>query len=165
MARVLFLVVSAVTIISALGVVSLPNVFHAALALVLSLLGVALLYALLGAGYVAAVQVLVYVGAISVLIILAIMVSERIMGRGEEARESAFNQQRWLTGAIAAALFAVITAGVVSVGWPVITQPVPVDMVGQLGMALMGKYALPFEVASVVLLASLMGAVYIIRDS
>lgn len=160
MAKVVFLMISAVTIIAALGVVSLPNVFHAALALVLALLGVAGLYALLGAGYLAAVQILVYVGAVSILIILAVMVSERFMGR----RLTVASEQWWVNAIVGGILLVLLTYISVSVAWPVVSASPPLDMVSRLGEALMKEYLLPFEVASIVLLASLIGAVYIARE-
>lgn len=160
MAQAVFIVVGSITVLAALAVVGLPNIFHSALALVLALLGVAALYALLGAGYLAVVQVLIYVGAVAILIILAIMVSERFMGRPSLP----FNQQWWLSAILSAALFSVLAYLVVSVSWPAIGQQPPQDMVARLGEALVGRYLLPFEVASLALLASLIGAVYIARE-
>ena len=160
MAQVVFIVVAAVTVLAGLASVNLGNIFHAALALVGALLGVALLFAMLGAGYLAVVQVLVYVGAVSVLIILGIMVSERFMGR----HSWQFGDQRWLAAGVAAVLFAALAYLVVSVAWPVVTATPPADGVVRLGEALVSRYVLPFEVASLVLLASLIGAIYIARE-
>lgn len=160
MAQVIFIVISGVVLLSALAVVNLPNVFHSALALTLTLLGVAALFAILGAGYIAVVQILVYVGAVAVLIILAIMVSERFM-RGVRVP---FNEQRWLGTAVAGGLFLVLAYMVASVAWPVTAQAPPADQVALLGEALLTEYLLPFEVASLVLLASLIGAIYIARE-
>jgi len=160
MAKAIFLVISAVTIAAALAVVSLPNLFHAGLALVLAFLGVAGLYALLGAGYIAVIQVLIYVGVVSVLIIMAIMVSERFMGK----RLVAFHEQWWVNAIVAGALFLMLAYVVTSAAWPVVTQAPPADMVARLGEALVGRYVLPFEVASLVLVASMIGAIYIARE-
>ena len=160
MAQVAFIAVAAVTIVAALAVVSLPNIFHAALALVGALLGVAALYAILGAGYIAVVQVLVYVGAVSVLIILGIMLSERFMGR----RALPFNQQWWLAAGAAGLLFIGLVYLVTKVSWPTSDGAVPTGMVASLGEALVGRYLLPFELASLLLLASLIGAIYLARE-
>ncbi|MHB0877562.1 MAG: NADH-quinone oxidoreductase subunit J family protein [Anaerolineae bacterium] len=160
MAQVVFIIVAAVTLLAGLATVNLSNIFHAALALVGALLGVAALFALLGAGYLAVVQVLVYVGAVSVLIILGIMVSERFMGR----RSQQFGEQRWLAAGVAVVLFAALGYLALTVAWPQVAATPPVDGVARLGEALVGRYVLPFEVASLVLLASLIGAIYIARE-
>jgi len=160
MATAIFIVLSVITVGSAVAVVSLSNIFYAALALVLTLTGVAGLYALLGAGYLAVVQVLIYVGAISILIIFGIMVSEHFMGR----RRLPFNEQWWVAAIVAAALFLVLGFIAVSTSWPTVAQSVPENSVSRLGEVLLGRYVLPFEVASLVLVASLIGAVYIARD-
>jgi len=161
MAKAIFILVSLVTLVSAIGVVALPKVFHAALALVFALIGVGALYALLGAGYLAVVQVLVYVGAISVLIILAVMVSQRSMNEGQV---HAFVPHRGLTAAVSVLLFVVLAGVTIGAAWPVVETAVPPDTIARLGEAFAGRYLLPFEVASVVLLVSLVGAVYVARE-
>jgi NADH-quinone oxidoreductase subunit J len=159
-AQVVFIVLGLITVAAAVAVVSLPNLFHSALSLVLALFALAGLYALLGAGYIAVVQVLIYVGAVAVLIILGIMVSERFMGH----RRQAISEQWWIGAIAAALLLAVLSYLGVRVAWPVVVQQPPSDMVARLGEALVGKYVLPFEVASLVLVASLIGAIYIARE-
>lgn len=160
MAQVVFIIVAALTLLAAVASVGMGNIFHAALALVGALLGVAILFALLGAGYLATVQVLVYVGAVSILIILGIMLSERFMGR----RTRQFSEQRWLAAAAAAVLFVALAYLTVSVAWPTVSGMPELGDVAALGEALARQYALPFEVASVVLLASMIGAIYIARE-
>ena len=76
--NILFIVVSAFTLIMGWIVVSNRNLFHAALALMGSFLGVAGLYVLLEAGFLAAAQLLIYIGAISILVIFAIMMTRRL---------------------------------------------------------------------------------------
>ncbi len=161
MSKVLFVLVSLITLVSAIGVVTLPKVLHAALALVFALLGVGCLYALLGAGYLAVVQVMVYVGAISVLIILAVMVSQRSM---KQTSSEAFVPHRVVTAAVAGLLFLVLAGVSITSAWPVVSNALPPDTIARLGEAFGGRYLLPFEVASVVLLVSLVGAVYVARE-
>jgi len=161
MAKAIFILVSLVTLVSAIGVVALPKVLHAALALVFALIGVGALYALLGAGYLAVVQVMIYVGAISVLIILAIMVSQRSM---EDSQLQAFVPHRAVTAVVAGLLFVVLAGVSIGAAWPVVETAVPPDTIARLGEAFAGRYLLPFEVASVVLLVSLVGAVYVARE-
>jgi NADH:ubiquinone oxidoreductase subunit 6 (subunit J) len=160
MAQPVFVCVAGVTLLAALATVNLSNIFHSALALVVALMGVALLFAMLGAGFLAVVQVLLYIGAVGVLIILGIMLSERFMDR----RSLQFNEQRWLGAAVGLTLFVVLGYLAIGVSWPVVSQAPPADVVVRLGEALLGSYVLPFEVASVVLLASLIGATYIARS-
>jgi len=145
-----------------LGVVANRNLVHAALFLVLSLFGIAGLFVLLEAPFLAAVQVLVYVGAISVLITITIMVTRRIMGVTET-----INRQ-WPVAAITAALT------LVTLGFVILSQfsgqmpvtDVPPDTIARMGAAFASHqgYMLPFEVASVLLLAALIGAIVVARD-
>jgi NADH:ubiquinone oxidoreductase subunit 6 (subunit J) len=160
MAQVVFVCVAAITLVAAVAAVNLSNIFHSALALVVALMGVALLFAMLGASFLAVVQVLIYVGAVAVLIILGIMLSERFMGRHSKQ----FNEQRWLGAGVGLVLFVVFGYLAITVSWPVVTQAPPADAMTLLGEALLSRYLLPFEVASLVLVASLIGATYIARS-
>ncbi|HEC23754.1 MAG TPA: NADH-quinone oxidoreductase subunit J [Chloroflexi bacterium] len=157
-----FAVLAIFTLGGGLGVVSSRNMVHAALYLVLALFGVAGLYVLLEAPFLAAIQVLVYMGAIAVLITITIMVTRRIMGITESVN------RQWPLAAGIAALVAV-TLGFVVLGLfngllPV--ADVPPDNIEQLGAAFVSHqaYLLPFEVASVLLLAAMIGAIVVARD-
>jgi NADH-quinone oxidoreductase subunit J len=159
---VTFAVMSIFALGGGLGVVVNRNLVHAALFLVLSLFGIAGLFILLEAPFLAAVQILVYVGAISVLITITIMVTRRIMG----IRESVNRQ--WPVAAVVAVL------AFATLGFVIVTQfagetpvsDVPPESVAQLGAQLVSSQAflLPFEVASVLLLAALIGAIVVARD-
>jgi NADH-quinone oxidoreductase subunit J len=81
--QIVFLLVSIVTIFSAILVVSLQKIFHAALWLIVTLMGVAILFVLLEASFFAAVQILVYIGAIAIILIFAIMLTRNIMSDEE----------------------------------------------------------------------------------
>jgi NADH-quinone oxidoreductase subunit J len=145
-----------------LGVVTTRNMVHAALYLVLSLFGVAGLYVLLEAPFLAAVQVLVYMGAIAVLITITIMVTRRVMSLEESLVRS------WPVAAVIALLVATML-GFVILGRFEGLSPVagvPPDNVAELGRALADHRAflLPFEVASVLLLAALIGSIFVARD-
>ena len=162
MSHVVFLVLSAVALIGALGVVTVRNLFHAALFLVLSFVGVAGFYILLEAEFLAMVQLLVYVGAISILIIFAVMLSRRIMS----PEVKALNEQ-WIFGLVAgAALLAVLIFVILNVSWPAVESPLPPETISYLGAALVSpeRFLLVFEVASVLLLVALVGAVIIARE-
>ncbi|MGD2206183.1 MAG: NADH-quinone oxidoreductase subunit J [Anaerolineae bacterium] len=160
--HVVFIILSAVALVGAVGVVSNRNLFRAALFLVLSFVGVAGFYILLEVEILAMIQLLVYVGAIAILIIFAIMLSRQLMSPGFRARN-----EQWLGGLLVAiALFAVLVFVLLSVTWPTAQADVPDDAIVELGKALVqpDKFVLPFEVASVLLLVALVGSVIIARE-
>ncbi len=166
--QVVFILISLLTIGSAVIVVTDRNLFRAAIALMASFLGVAGLYILLEAGFLAVAQLLVYIGAISILVIFAIMMTRRLM----QTIESPFNSQPWW-GFAGALLAFVLLAVVVIRTWPTAefseaaeVNPVVLEAsVKQLGALMVSPqwYVIPFEVASVLLLAALIGAVMIAR--
>jgi NADH-quinone oxidoreductase subunit J len=149
-------------LVSAFMVVTTKNLVHAALWLIVTLFGAAVLFATLNAGFIAVVQVVVYIGAIAILFIFAVMLTRRSMGETGVA----LNKGWWLSGVIAVIVF----GGLVWLlqGWDGFTKTTPplgpaFDSVPLLATALTSPeaYILPFEVASVLLLAALIGAVYI----
>jgi NADH-quinone oxidoreductase subunit J len=159
---VVFVVLTAMTLGGGLGVVLGRNLFHNALFMVLSFAGVVGYYALLDAGFLAGVQLLIYIGAIAILILFAIMLSRGIMGRQRQS-----NQQWWIAALVALLIFVVLGVVLWQVEWPVADQQAlssPSVAISQLGMELMGPYAIPFEVASILLLAALVGAVILARE-
>ncbi|HET6447351.1 MAG TPA: NADH-quinone oxidoreductase subunit J [candidate division Zixibacteria bacterium] len=166
--QVVFIIISAITLISAWIVVTDRNLFHAAIALMASFAGVAGLYILLDAGFLAASQLLVYIGAISILIIFAIMMTRRLM----QTTESPYNSQ-WRWGILGALLAFILLAVLIFQTWPADTFAGPAIVspatlrgsVTDLGEALVSvdQFVLPFEVASVLLLAALVGAIVIAR--
>lgn len=163
--QIIFIIISFFTLLMGWFVVTNRNLFHAALALMGSFLGVAGLYVLLEAGFLAAAQLLVYIGAISILVIFAIMMTRRLM----QTTETSFNTQ-WQMGAIVALLFMAVSLFVVVRYWPLdgmVAPEVPAatmqSTVVTLGVSLVdvNQYVLPFEVASVLLLAALIGAIVV----
>jgi len=160
MLQFVFIFLSIITLGAALAVVTSKNLFHSALFLILSFVGVAGLYILLEAGFLAAVQIMVYVGAISILIIFAIMLTHRLMAKDLVQR----NAQWGISGLVALLLFVVLGFVLLRVDWPVVEAAVPRDSISILGQELMSTYALPFEVASVLLLVALVGSIIIARE-
>ena len=160
MLQVVFIILSIITLGAALAVVTSKNLFHSALFLILSFVGVAGLYILLEAGFLAAVQILVYVGAISILIIFAIMLTRRLMAKDLVQR----NAQWGISGLVAVLLFAVLGFVLLRVNWPVVEADIPYDSISILGQELMNTYVVPFEVASVLLLVALVGSIIIARE-
>ena len=155
-----FIVLSIITLGAALAVVTSKNLFHSALFLILSFVGVAGLYVLLEAGFLAAVQILIYVGAISILIIFAIMLTRRLMAKDLVQR----NAQWGISALVALLLFALLGFVLLRVNWPIDGGDVSAESISVLGQELMGTYALPFEVASVLLLVALVGSIIIARE-
>jgi NADH-quinone oxidoreductase subunit J len=160
--QIIFLIVAAVTFISALMVVTSRNLIHAALWLVSTLFGVAIIYALLNAGFLAVVQVVVYIGAIAILFIFAVMLTRKDQLEGGVQLNSGW----WLGALIAVLTFGGLVGMLQS--WSGFSKtatdiPVGFDAVNQLGNVLTSPqgFVLPFEVASVLLLAALVGAVYL----
>ena len=160
MLQFIFIILSITTLGAAVAVVTSKNLFHSALFLILSFVGVAGLYILLEAGFLAAVQILVYVGAISILIIFAIMLTRRLMAKDLVQR----NAQWGISGLVALLFFTVLGFVLLRMDWPVVDAAVPRDSISILGQELMSTYALPFEVASVLLLVALVGSIIIARE-
>jgi NADH-quinone oxidoreductase subunit J len=157
---VVFIIFSLVTLGAALAVVTSKNLFHSALFLILSFVGVASFYVLLEAPFLAAVQVLVYVGAIAILIVFAIMLTRRLMAKDLVQRNA-----QWGWSALGAVLlFVALGLILLQVNWPVVEAAVPEETISILGQDLMGTYLVPFEVASVLLLVALVGSIIIARE-
>ncbi len=159
--QVVFIIVAGLAVVGGVAMVTLRNLLHSALAMVLSFLAIAGIFVLLEAEFLAAVQVLIYVGAVAVLILFAVMLSRDVIGR----KVQVMNGQWPVALLVAAGLFAVLLAGLLHAIWPVVSQPVADDLVAELGKALVGPYALPFEAASVLLLVALVGAIIFAREA
>ena len=160
--QIIFLASGLLILGSALMVVTTRKLIHAALWLVSALFGVTILYAILQANFLAVVQVVVYIGAIAVLFIFTVMLTRKeLLDTGPQTRS------HWW---IAALLGVLILAGLVFLilrqpvfGRTAEAIPLGVDTLRNLGTALVSPdaYVVPFEVASVLLLAALVGAIYI----
>ncbi len=158
--EIAFWVLAIVAIAAALAVVLLPNIFRAALSLILCFLSVAGIFVTLSADFLAAVQVLIYVGARAVLIILAIMLTREVQ------RGSLSNKLRVpvLVSAIlflGAAIFAVINTS-----WPVATELPKEPTTAALASKLFGQdgFVLAVEIAAILLLVAIIGAITLVRE-
>ena len=116
------------------------------------------MYALLGAPIIAAAQVLIYLGAISVLILFAIMLTQA----GDANLPSPFHRQVWLAVVASLVVVGLIGWAVTATDWGNTTLIIAV-VVNSLAKALFSDYALPFEVLSLLLLAAIIGAIYLAR--
>ena len=164
---VLFVVFAVIMIGSSLLVVTMRDIIRCGLALMVALGAVAGMFVLLGAPLVAAAEVLVYIGGITVLILFAIMLTQT-----KDAPGALVFQTQAIPAAIAAVVMALILAiTVVATDWSAVaermwtftgTPPAGRDELG-VAESLFKDYVLPFEVVSVLLLAAVVGGVFIAK--
>ena len=155
---VAFVFMAALVLGGGLGAVTSRNVAHAALFLLLSLGGVAGVFILLVAEFLALVQVLIYGGAVTIVLLFALMLT-----RQEEFARVRDNPQRPLAAIAALALLGVL--GVVFLGQKTDSQELDGPSIREVGSELFTQWAIPFEVASLVLLVALIGAIIIARGT
>jgi NAD(P)H-quinone oxidoreductase subunit 6 len=155
----LFLLLAATVLGAALTVVLGRDIIRSGLAMIVSFAGLAGVYVLLGAPLVAAAQVLVYIGAISILVLFAIMLTQTKVG----PTRLVFHHQAW-AGAVAAVVLAAVLIGVVvSTAWPnTVSGPLHTATTA-LARLLFSDYVLPLEVVSVLLLAAVVGGVFLAK--
>lgn len=151
-----FWVMAALTIVSALMVALVRDLIHAVLFLVLSFVGVAGLYVTLSADFVAVVQVLIYAGAISVLMLFSIMLTPR------SARDNAPVSYAAPIMSIAIMVGLVLTYASVETDWAKAENNFT-STAREIGNTLLDPYVLPFEVASVLLVVAMVGAIILVR--
>ena len=185
---VVFWILSVMAVVGALGVVMVPDLFRAALLLIVVFIAVAGFFILLSAEFLAVVQVLIYVGAIAILIIFAVMLTRDVQ------HGNLPNRMQMPAAVLAAMLFAALVAAAVDTQWEFlpaeqqervdlvqtsavttltgdvlteagITSPEEQSEVQTAGLAdlLISDYVLPFEAVSVLLLAALIGALVLVR--
>ncbi len=158
----IFLFVAVLTTFAALVVVTNKNLVSAAMWLIVALFGAALTFVLLEATYIAVVQVVVYIGAIAVLIVFTIMLTRR----SAEKEPSGATKQWPIAAVLSLALFSGLTYFYLTVPGTDRLAPVldkELNMVSALGQLLVSPsgYVLPFELASVLLLAALIGSIVV----
>ena len=152
----LFILLAVMTLGGGLGVVLTRNVVHAALALLLSLVAVAGVYLVLYAEFLALVQVLIYGGAIIIVLLFAIMLT-----RGSEYPRISDNRQWPLAALAALGVLGVLMASFLID--PVENSEAQSPAFTDLANSLFTRWAIPFELASLVLLVALVGAIIIAR--
>jgi NADH-quinone oxidoreductase subunit J len=146
-----------VTLVAAGGVLVSRNLFHAVLFLILSFVGIAGFFVLLSADFIAMAQIVIYVGAISVLLLFAILLTPRA---GRDNDETAMLLPAVL---LAVAVFAVMAFAIYDTDWATVTES-PGLTVRELGDALLSTWILPFQIASVLLTAAMIGAIMLVRS-
>ena len=157
--QITFYLLATMIIVSALMVITRRNPVHSAIFLVITLLGVAMIFLQLHAEFIAAVQIIVYIGGIMVLFLFVIM----LVSVDVSVRQVRFNRQ-WIVGVVMSMALLVLFGGAILKGKNLFLLPnAPADVfkdnVEQIGVSLFQNYMLPFELASILLLVAMIGAV------
>ena len=139
-------------------IILVRNLLHAVLFLILSFVGIAGLYITLSADFVAVVQVLIYAGAIAVLMIFAVMLTPRA------SRDNAEGLLQIPALVLAGLVVAGVAFVVLETDWRVATRGSFDSTAVAIGEALLSPFALPFEIASVLLVAAMIGAIVLVRE-
>jgi NADH-quinone oxidoreductase subunit J len=156
-AEIVFYLLALVAIIGGVGVVTVPNVVHGALFLILSLLAVAGFYILLSSEFLALVQVLVYAGAVATIVLFGLMLT-----RGGQGLPTVSAGGQWPLALLSAgALVVALLTAVLDTEWPRDAGEITMVNLDTLGGALFRDWLLPFEIAAVGLRVALIGAVVI----
>ncbi len=151
-----FYVLAALTLGAALGVMAARQIFHAVLLLIVTFVGIAGFFVLLSAEFLAMAQIVIYVGAIAVLLLFAVLLTPH---------DSRFNNETGMFAPavlLSVALAAVFVFVIVDADWTQVNDS-PLLGARELGNALLGPWVIPFEVASVLLTAALVGATMLAR--
>ena len=158
---IVFGVLATAVVVGARGVAMLPNIVYSAFLLGGVFLSVAGLYLMLNASFIAAAQILIYVGAVNVLILFAIMLVNKKEAMGASP---GIGLRRVLSTGVCLGLFALLLRVAFSTPW---ATPGPAaigeDAVIRLGEHFFSDYLLPFELASVLLLMAMIGAIVLAR--
>ena len=160
MADMVFWCIAALTVISAAFVVLNNQLLYAAVGLLFTLFGVAGLYVFLWADFIAGVQLLVYIGGILVLIIFGIMLTNQI----SSVRLSQTNVQQGVGAVVVTWLFIFLSMVITKTPWLIQSAIEPDSTTAGVGVLLLTRYLLPFEVISVLLLGALIGAAVLSRE-
>lgn len=156
---ILFWLFAGTAVVGGLMAVLLPRIIHAVFSLMLSFVGVAAVYAFAGADFLAVTQIIVYVGGVTVMLAFGVLLTGRTsldLGKREV-------RNRPLAIVIAVLLFAGLMAAITASQFHIAAAP-PMDATTEgIGGLLLGDYIIAFEFASVLLLAALVGAAYLVR--
>jgi NADH-quinone oxidoreductase subunit J len=152
-----FWVLAGLTIGSALGIVLVRNLIHAVVFLIISFMGLAGLYITLSADFIAIAQILIYVGAISILFLFAIVLTPRT------ERGNAEGILRLPALALSVLVAALLVYVAVDTEWKISDREGFDETATAIGEALLDKYILPFEIASILLLVAILGSIILVR--
>ena len=156
---VAFWVVAVVLVASSLAVVLTPNLFHAVLYLAAALVATGVVFLLLDSPFLFGVQLLLYAGGVVTIVVFAIMLTERLVGeRITQASRHVVNG-----GIVAAAVFVAVAGFLLQGRTPTARPPLAGDATAAIGRALVGPFAVTLELLGLLLVAALLGALYLAR--
>jgi NADH:ubiquinone oxidoreductase subunit 6 (subunit J) len=155
---VLFYLLAFGVVGAGIAVVTLRNIIHSAVAMMICFGSLAGMYALLGAPIVAAAQVLIYLGAISVLILFAIMLTQA----GDANLPAPFHRQLPVAAVVALAIIGLVGWAIVQTDWGVLPEAVGAA-VEEIADSVFTTFALPFEIISLLILVAIIGAIFLAR--
>jgi NADH:ubiquinone oxidoreductase subunit 6 (subunit J) len=155
-----FAAVAVVLLASSLGVVLTPNLFHSVLYLAVALVSTGVVFLLLDAPFLFGVQLLLYAGGVVTIVVFAIMLTERLVGA------SIRQASRYLVNGalVSAAVFVGVVSFLVQMPASAPRPPWSGDLTAAVGRALVGAFAVPFELLGVLLVIALLGALYFARS-
>lgn len=155
-----FFLLSAIVLGSALLVVTLRNLVHSVLMLIVTFIGVAGVFLLLNADFIAAVQILVYAGGVCIIVVFGVMLVQRT-----DIEESNLANWRFMFAALlGGGLFMFIGIFAARSQWMVTGTEVPHQTVEALAPILLNDFVIPFEVAAILLTVTLTGALLIVKE-
>jgi NADH-quinone oxidoreductase subunit J len=160
--QVIFSIFILMTIIPSFWVAFSSNIVHSAFSLLFTFFGIAGLYVLLGADFIGVVQVIIYIGGILILIIFGVMMTQR----GRVLPLSVQIPGRIFGAVLSAIILVALSFAAVKTLWPLGPSSRELGPTSAtIGDLLLGKYLIPFEAASLLLLVALVGALLIVRKS
>ncbi len=159
MTALVFWLLAAIAVLASLGVILIKDIFRAALLLILSFFIIAVFYVTLYADFLAAVQVLVYIGAISVLLIFAIMLTR-------DTKQGNLQGNAWFSFVVASLFMIILVFSIIHTPWIKSIIAPEKDTTTAIAKQLFtaGGFILPFEIASILLLAAILGAMVMARE-
>ena len=158
--HILFYIIASLIVISAAVVAFSNKIIYAAFALLFTLLGFAILYIYLSADFIAVSQILIYVGGILILILFGVMLTTKIY----DVTIKSGRNPVWTSIILSLSAGLVIALIIFRTSWNVNLETTFKPITKNIGFAIMNKFLLPFEIASILLLAALIGAVLIARS-
>ena len=158
--QIIFFITAALLLISALGVAFLKNLFHSVLALAAVLVLTAVLFLTLQAEFVAAVQILLYTGGVITLVVFAIMLTEKLIG----TRLTQTNRKMAVAGSLSLALILFLVYAIRQEKLLDSSKGFSFDATREIASGFLSEFVVPFEALSLLLLASLIGALVLAKE-